>query len=304
MLSYTTLRTIYGTDLTNDSSANNLSLGTRQMNEYIKRICSLKPWGFLEKTRSLSQVADQQFYELPNDLQKIESVYVTVGTTRVTPSLIIDREKWDDLNSGSSSGNTPQFYYLYGNQIGFWPTPSANAASAITISYRRKALDLSLEDYNTGTITTATAGDETIVASGSSFTSAMIGRFIRITPSDVVANSGDGLWYEIASVTNGTTLELVKPYLGASISGGGAAYTIGQMPVLPEEFHMLPAYYAAGVYYSTKKLDLARAKEFKAEAVSMFNELNLAYGNKSSNPVLDSENDSFENPNNYPTDLS
>jgi hypothetical protein len=76
----------------------------------------------------------------------------------------------------------------------------------------------------------------------------MVGKWMRIT-SVSSANGGDGLWYEIAGVTDTTHLTLTRVYGGASIAAGSAAYTIGQMPLLPEAFHDLPWVYAAGTYW-------------------------------------------------------
>jgi hypothetical protein len=77
-----------------------------------------------------------------------------------------------------------------------------------------------------------------------------VGRYIRITPSDLaITLAGDGMWYEIASVPSATTLTLVRAYGGTALSAASATYTIGQMPLLPEAFHDMPWQWAAGTYW-------------------------------------------------------
>ena len=79
----------------------------------------------------------------------------------------------------------------------------------------------------------------------------MAGSYLRITASNT-ANKGDGAWYEIDSFTSTTVIELVKGYEGTAITAGAAAYTIGQVPLLPENHQMLPVYYAIHQYYLDK----------------------------------------------------
>ena len=66
--------------------------------------------------------------------------------------------------------------------------------------------------YTTGTIS-ATNGDATITGSGTTWTSAMAGRYILV----------DGFYYEIDSVTDTTHLELTYAFDGSNQSGAGYA---------------------------------------------------------------------------------
>lgn len=71
--------------------------------------------------------------------------------------------------------------------------------------------------YTTGTITIANGGDE-VVGSGTTFTSAMVGRFI------LLGEGGDYQWYEISAFTDTTHIDISTPYTGPSLSGD--SYTI------------------------------------------------------------------------------
>jgi hypothetical protein len=62
-------------------------------------------------------------------------------------------------------------------------------------------------------------------------------------------------------VTTNTALSLVRSYGGTAIAAGSAAYTIGQMPLLPEEFHDTPVFKAAATYWY-KEGDIKRADSF------------------------------------------
>jgi hypothetical protein len=122
----------------------------------------------------------------------------------------------------------------------------------------------------------------------------MAGRFIRITESDT-ANKGDGEWYEISSVASATSLTLVKPYTGTAISAGNAAYTIGQMPPLPDGYHELPVYRAVAHYYA--KNDQERSAYFKGLADELYAQLETEFGSATESVVIEDANEGRENPN-------
>lgn len=247
--SYTTGRNLFGVWTKNSSTAN-LSYGDQIANDDYRHICALMDWPFLERSRTILTTASTQFTTLPYDCEMVREVSVIpVGSTlRYTPRLVPSRTIWDQLNLRSYTSDIPEYYFIFNGQIGLWPTP-ASTGNTIYITQRTKVIDLSVADYTTGTITTTTNGGTTVVGNGTSWTSQMVGRYIRITYTDT-AGTGDGLWYEISGVTNSTTLTLTRAYGGTAIAAGTAAYTIGQMPLLPEAFHDLPWQWAAGTYWA------------------------------------------------------
>jgi hypothetical protein len=303
MLSYSNLRTQYGL-LTSDSSSDNLSLGTTLMNENIRQICADGTWDFLEKTMSISTVAAQQFYDLPGDYLKTVTLTVTIGSTKYTPKESPSRQHWDYLNSNSNSSDIPQFFFIFNGQLGIWPTPSSSIASAITLTYRRNVPDLSLADYTTGTITSIANGANALVGSGTSWTAAMIGRYLRIDQSNTTANNGDGRWYEIDTYSSATALGLKRNYVGATLAASSATYTIGQMPILPEAYHMMPVYNAASVYFITKNIDQGRSQKFQEKYDAMFEQLKRDHGSKTNNVVVLDTSGQMMNANLFPQDLS
>jgi hypothetical protein len=112
----------------------------------------------------------------------------------------------------------------------------------------------------------------------------MVGRYIRITLLDTV-NTGDGQWYEIATVPSTTTMTLTRVYGGTAITTGTAVYTIGQMPLLPDAFHDTPWKFAAAKYWA--KEDDVRSRELMAEVTQDLIDLNSTYSSDTTEMVLD-----------------
>jgi len=287
MKSYTILRTDYGIDTKNTSSAN-LTWGDRQMNDFHKRLLAKADWPFLHRLRTATTVASTTFVSLPYDMDQVESVFVTVGGTRYSPDPAPSRKFWDDLHYSTQTSDIPEYWFIYNGQIGLWPRPST-AGNTISINGKIKAIDLSSADYTTGSVTDVTNGDETVTGSGTTWTYPMTGRYLRVTYDDGT-DAGDGVWYEISSVTNTTTIELVRKYGGTSIASGSQGYTIGQMPLLPEAFHDLPEIYGAYRYWSKEK-DTVRSTEFKSMLADGLTTLFDNYGLTDLSMVVDDGED-------------
>lgn len=255
MKSFTILRNLFGV-LTKNTATANLTFGDQLINDDIRHLCGMADFYFLHKTRTITTVASQQFYNLPYDVDLVESVYVTVGSTRYTPDPVHNRQEWDALNKTAYTSDFTRKFIVFNGQIGLWPTP-ASSSIVVTLNVKVRVIDLSVADYTTGTIVSVANGGTAIVGSGTSWTERMVGRYVRMTYSDT-ANTGDGEWYEISACPSATTMTLVRGYGGTAIAVGSAAYNIGQMPVLPEEFHDTPVYKAAATYWY-KEADSERA---------------------------------------------
>jgi hypothetical protein len=218
-------------------------------NDSIRTVCNIRggKWWFLESKKTIATVASQMDYYIPATMRKIIDLYVTVGGTIYWPTPVYSQEAWKKiLSSNAAESDNTMFYLVTGNKISLYPAPAS--ANTMTITGRNDLRDLSIADYTTGTITTATLGSTAIVGSGTTWTKAMIGRFLRITNSDT-ANKGDGFWYEIADVPTATTITLTAPYEGISIAAGAAAYTIGQVSPIPEAYDMAPIYRTCALYF-------------------------------------------------------
>lgn len=298
MKSYTTGRNLAGT-LTKNTDTTHLTYIDQVANDDYRRICALKDWPFLTRNRTVSTTASTQFTTLPYDCDLVREISVipSGSTTRYTPTEVTSRREWDELNLRSYTSDIPERFYVFAGQVGLWPTP-ASTSNTIYVTQKCRVIDLSVADYTTGTIVSIANGASAVVGSGTSWTAQMAGRWIRFTYSDT-ANTGDGMWYEISSVTDTTHLTLVRAYGGTSISAGSAAYTIGQMPLLPEAFHDMPWLWAAGTYW--QKEDDKRAASFFAQHGSAgeggraptgkVKELINAYSSESTDMVADDGED-------------
>lgn len=297
MKSYTTLRNLYGS-LTQNTTSGNLTLGDQFINDSYRYVLGSQPWWFLDKSETDTTVANQQFYQLPNDWTQLNTVTVAVGSTNYIPKEAPSREFWDLLNQAPNvKADIPEWFFIFDGQLGFYPTPSS-AGNTITYYYKQVVKDLSIADYTTGTIVSVANGGTAVVGSSTVWTAPMAGRFIRITSSDT-ANTGDGFWYEIASVTDNTNLVLTKDYQGTAIAAGSANYTIGQMPLFPEQYHALPVYHATYQYWLMNS-DPVKANQFKALYDELLFQMKQENNWKSSNPVVDyadGDEDFIRNPN-------
>lgn len=121
--------------------------------------------------------------------------------------------------------------------------------------------DNELTEAATATITISTStGGSIITASGTTFTADMVGRFIRITET-TAAGGGDGLWYEIGTYFDSTHIALVKAYLGTSLSGATASYTIGQVPLIPEAYQIAIIWRSVAMYWDSQG-ELGRSERY------------------------------------------
>lgn len=287
MLTYTTRRNLYGV-LTDDSSTTNLTNGDTLMNAITRRILALKPWPFLEATKDINTVASQAFYDLPANYGKLlGEPYITASSTRYQPKKCPTRAMWDKLNQVSSSSNIPEYYYIFGQQLGIYPTPST-ADLPITIPYSLMVKDLSVADYTTGTIT-AIANADTTVTGDSTVWTGKAGQYIKLP---------DGLWYEIDSVTSATELELAKAYEGTTVAAATESYTIGELSKLPYGFEDIPVYRAAQIYFTSIQADTVKAELYKNFYIDGLTDLVRNHSGKTFDPVISYGNDdAIINPN-------
>lgn len=298
MKSYTEGRNLAGT-MTKNTATANLTYLDQMANDDYRHLCTLMDWPFLNRNRTVATTANTQSVPMPYDCDLVREISVipASSTIRYTPQRCADRETWDVLNLRSYVSDIPEWYFVENGLIYLWPVP-ASSNNTVYIDQRCRVIDLSVADYTTGTITSIASGGTAVVGSGTSWTAQMVGRYIRFTYSNT-ANTGDGLWYEIAAVPTSTTMTLTRAYGGTSIAAGTAAYTIGQMPLLPEAFHDLPWQWASAMYWQKESDKRAKdlfeihgmAPQGGRGASGRVRDLIAGYANSTTDPVLDSGND-------------
>lgn len=287
LYSYGSARNLYG-DLTGDTTAANLAIGDALINADLGQVWNSRPWPFRFVEATTLTVASQQYIGVPAKFDKILSVKVTSGTTVFTPKEAPNREFWDRLNSSTSvTSDFPHWWYTFGGRVHFYPTPST--ARTATLFGRKRFQGISVSEYTTGTILTATQGSTRLVASSTGWATSMNGRSIKIFESNS-PNKGDGEWYEIESVVDATNLTLAKPYEGLAIASGTAAYVIGQLIPLPDGYGEIPIYRAVSKFFmaaSPPNRSIERSAFFKELGDDLYANLVSEYGSESDSVIAD-----------------
>ncbi|MDE2233282.1 MAG: hypothetical protein KGJ90_04095 [Patescibacteria group bacterium] len=194
-----------------------------------------------------------QSYLLPNNVSKIRNSTITVGQLVYTPAPINTIQEWTKINALPYDSSIPGYFFVWQRELNFWPIPS-DFGDVITINCQIKAPDFSYSDYSTGNITTASAGSNVIVGTGTSWgTQYPTGVDIGSQNLYLTINMpyGDGLGYKIQSVTDDTHLTLYKPLVSAPQINSSTTYKIGQYPMLFDDFHDLIGIWALKQYYAS-----------------------------------------------------
>jgi hypothetical protein len=266
---------------TNDNSSDALTYLKLLMNYGYKSLLIAFGRSVIEDTKTAVTVADQQYYQAPRNFLWLKSLTVTIGSTVYPVFEEESQENWDIMNMTTQSSTIPTKFFIRrnfgisGDEIGLWPVPST-ADYTITMIYEATDRDLTQTKYTAGTVT-ATNGSAAIVGSGTTFTAAMIGRYLNITDS-----AGDGMWYKVSARSSNTAITLENVYEGSTLSG---TYQIAEAFNLPEDMQILPVHYAMYWYFSGKG-----NKDKMSEHMALFNQGfevgRRRYGAKTRNPLL------------------
>lgn len=293
MKSFQTLYNLAGS-MAQNTKTETLTLLKQQINDAHRYL--LQKYFNNENSFSISTVANQQFYDLPPMYSKMKTVTITVGNLKWTPTEVLTRADWDKLNVFPYYADIPNNYFIYNGQVGIWPIP-ATTGNTITMNYKIRVPDLSLDDYTTGTVA-ATYNSAAIVGTATSWLTPFLpvagvttnlNLWLRITQP-----KGDGNWYQIKSIQDGTHLTLMQPYQGLACTG--ASFTIGQMPVLQEDFHDLLTFRPLELYFATIQPDPNKHAQFKTLYQEGITQLDDYLGTKSVNVNL-GESPQMNNPN-------
>ncbi len=219
-----------------DDDSDQLTIFKRWINDTQHQVLGQNPWKFLEFTSDITTVADTETYDLPANVRKIISLVTldSSGNVDQNPAPIEDPIFYEYLlRRDADSSDITQYFYLEGpNTLKIWPKFST-AGLTIRMRARKSVVDMNLDDYTTGTITSITNGAKALVGSSTSWNGRKpLGeQWIRIGKTD-----GDYRWYRVASIGSDTTITLDSPYLGTTVAAATASYTLAEMPVIPEAY--------------------------------------------------------------------
>lgn len=199
-----------------------------------------------EDVRTTATQIGQRAIKLAPNYIRMHSVTATIGSQVHTLVEEESQERFNERLYLNRNSDRPEVYFLRprfgvgGTELLLDPIPSTTSTT-VTINYAANARDLSVDKYTTGTITT-TNMSATITGSGTTFTQAMVGRYIQV--NDV---TGDGNWYRITGFSSATIITIENKYDG--LTTGGVNFVIAEIFSLPEEMQILPIYYCMMHYY-------------------------------------------------------
>ncbi len=208
-------------------------------------------------------VGGLQFYPLPPNYSKLKTITITIGNLKWTPSEVQSRIEWDKLNVFPYYADIPDKFFIFpggdhNGQIGIWPIPSTTG-NIITFAYKFRVPDLSIADYTTGTVSVSN-GSTVFTGSGTVWTPTTNpqneSRWVQVSET-----KGDNLWYQVASVDTATGITLYGQYNGITVSGG--SYTLGQMPLIAEDFHDMLLWKVLAYYFTSKVDNKAKREEYQ-----------------------------------------
>lgn len=288
--------------ITNNLLPENLNWSMDELNQSLRYLTT--KFYFNERSYTTTTVGGQSFYNLPPQVKKLINVTVFIGSTLWQPKECPSREYWDYLNTQTFNQDYPSFFFVYNGQVGLWPVP-ASTGNTITMNYKIRTVDLSMPDVTSTTAATTvsiTTNTTTVTAAGAAFKDWMIGQWIRIPHSNTNSANGDNQWYQINSVTSATVLVLKNPYTGATVSA--AAFTIGEVPLLPEDYQDLPLYRMGYIYYTTRFPDAKRAELYQNLYDRGYDALNDEFGSKTTSVILPDTQTPIFNPNLFQSNLT
>lgn len=229
-----------------------------------------------------------QAYPIPANVSKIKNDTITVGQLVYTPAPVQSIQEWTMLNALPYTSDIPNYFYIYNNQVNFWPIPSTSG-NIITFNYKGRVSDMTYADYSTGTVA-ITAGSNVVTGTTTSWNATgtyplntdltYVNLMISVTPP-----KGDGLWYPIQRFTSDTVLQLNLPIVNAPVASGDA-YVIGQFPLLQEDFHDMIVYGALATYFTSIVKDTDKYKMYQGLYESRLQLLEAYAGTKSVNVDL------------------
>lgn len=267
-------------------------------------------------TTAISSVGVQA-YKIPAIISKVINDSITIGQLRYVPAPIMTRAEWDLINTLPYTSDIPNYFYIYNGNVEFWPIPSTTG-NIIQFNYKARVPDFSTAflfsdasgtaysagastfDYQKGTLSGISVGSTAITGVSTGWNTT--GKFPLNTDVsyynlflNIAAPSGDGLWYPISQFNSDTSLTLASPIVNTP-STTASVYSIGQLPVLSEDFHDLLPYKTLETYFSTIVEKEGKFKQFQVLTQERMERLEDYAGTKSVNVDLQAT-PQYNNPN-------
>ena len=244
MLTFENLHENYQ-DHTGDTTAANITIGKARINDTHKELLAMHDWYFAETTATFTPTASDYTYDLPYNFGRMVAVEVDVSDVHYVLQEVSSHEQWQRLHMyrDTATSDIPTHFHVTGDSLEIYPVFTATASSATgTFHYIKRVVDMAADDYTTGTAT-ATNASATLAGQSTTWTAAMVGRYFKI--------NADYRWYELSAFTSTTAMTLKKSFQGTTATA--AAYTIGEVPLIPEDYQQLLWMQPVALYWAMKK---------------------------------------------------
>lgn len=235
---------------------------------------SRRYWTRKEVTTDL--VAGQQYYTFPEDMVRITTVKVTGGSLTLPVTMVDSERLWNEINLiPAMTVGIPTRGFIRGrNELGLYPIPSTTYSKGLIVSYEPRLKDMSIDD--TSATINVTNGSASVTAATAQFSANMVGQWLTVT------DGSDGNWYQITGYTDSTHITLENVYQGSTVTG--VASLIGQVPDIPEDYHLALVYYAAYNYFLKRK-DEATSAGYKSLFEDLLKQYKAVYSAKTTGVV-------------------
>lgn len=237
--------------LSRDTTAGTLAQLQQDMNQGYQLFNAKLSRYFSRKQQFTDVIEGQGIYQTPVDCVRIIGMTVSVSDTYQVPIKEIRSEfEWRQITAYPYNSNWPAYYFMIGNdEFALWPTPSQDVTNGIRFYYQQQDPFLSVDDIVSGDLSpvqtcTVTNGSATVTSTGSTFTTQLKGLWFQTTGTTNLQ------WYEIVDVPDSSTLTLKSAFVG--LSGSTISFRIGQIPVIPGEYHSNLVDYALWLFFSGK----------------------------------------------------
>lgn len=248
----------------------------------------------LTATTAITSVGVQD-YNIPADVSKIKDDTINVGQLKLMPIFVHTRQEWDSINFLPYTSDIPVYCFIYNGKLSLFPIP-ATTGNIITFNYKARVPDLSFDDYSTGTLAAAgmVVGSTTVTGLSTSWSVtglyplntnlSFYNLFIRANPP-----YGDGIWYPILKFNSDTSLTLSLPVINAPNITSATTYTIGQLPLLQEDFQPALVYGALRTYFGSIAPDKVQQATYEGLYKERLEALSDYAGTKQVNVDLENE---------------
>lgn len=254
---------------------------------------------FALETRKLDFNINQAIYQAPEDLIRGNALYFWRGGERMPLNEVKNPDEWDMLIQRQTSGLPTDYRWISNDLFEIYPTPDANYLRSNgeggEINYLRRAKPLSQQDYSTGTVQ-MTNGSNAVVGTGTTWSSGMVGRFLRLADG-----SDDVNYYRVIAVADATHLTVENNFDGGNQTG--TSYKIGEQPNIPQEYHW--ALISKGLHrYFRARRDRGQAKDYSDDFNLVMLQAAGEYSGSDVSQVIESQLRKPRFPGKFPNRLS